>query len=71
MHDFPDIAAWLLKAGGAIQAAHEAELYEACERLLSNPEEARIMGERARAVVTEHQGTTERIVQDVVDRLRP
>lgn len=69
MHDFPDIAAWLVKAGGAIQAAHEAELYEACQRLLSNPEESRIMGERARAVVMEHQGTTERIVQDLAKRL--
>ncbi|HET7909077.1 MAG TPA: glycosyltransferase N-terminal domain-containing protein [Nitrospira sp.] len=69
MHDFPDIAAWLLKAGGAIQAANERELYDACRRLLLDPEEARIMGERARAVVAEHQGTTERIVQDLVDLL--
>ena len=65
MHDFPDIAAWLLKAGGAIQAANEVELYDACQRLLSNPEEARNMGARARGVVTEHQGTTERVVRDL------
>jgi 3-deoxy-D-manno-octulosonic-acid transferase len=44
MHDFPDIAAWLLKAGGAIQAANGDELYDACLRLLSDPEEARDMG---------------------------
>ncbi len=65
MHDFPDVAGWLLKAGGAIQAANEGELYDACRRLLSNPEEAKDMGERARAVVTEHQGATERVVRDL------
>jgi 3-deoxy-D-manno-octulosonic-acid transferase len=66
MHDFPDIAAWLLKAGGAIQVANEDELYDACQRLLSNPQEASHIGERARTVVTEHQGATERVVQDLV-----
>jgi 3-deoxy-D-manno-octulosonic-acid transferase len=65
MHDFPDVAAWLLQAGGAIQVANEGELYDACQRLLSNPEEAKDMGERARAVVTEHQGATERVVRDL------
>jgi 3-deoxy-D-manno-octulosonic-acid transferase len=65
MHDFPDIAAWLLNAGGAIQAAGESELHDACQRLLSNPEEAKGMGERARGVVTAHQGATERVVQDL------
>ena len=64
-HDFPDVAAWLLKAGGAIQVANEGELHDACWRLLSNPEEAKDMGERARAVVTEHQGATERVMRDL------
>jgi 3-deoxy-D-manno-octulosonic-acid transferase len=65
MRDFPDVAAWLLKAGGAIQAENELDLFAACDRLLSDPEQARVMGERARGVVTEHQGATERIVRDV------
>jgi 3-deoxy-D-manno-octulosonic-acid transferase len=69
MHDFPDIAAWLLKAGGAIQTANEGELYDACRRLLSNPQEASEMGERGRAVVREHQGATERVVKDLVNLL--
>jgi len=69
MHDFPDIAAWLIKAGGAIQAANEADLYDACQRLLSDPQEARTMGERARAVVAEHQGATERVATDVLGLL--
>ena len=69
MHDFPDVAAWLLKGRGAIQVANESELFAACDRLLSDPEEARAMGERARNVVREHQGATERVVQDVVGLL--
>ena len=48
MHDFPDVSAWLLKAGGAIQAENERDLFAACDRLLSDPEQARVMGERAR-----------------------
>jgi 3-deoxy-D-manno-octulosonic-acid transferase len=66
MHDFPDVAGWLLKAGGAIQARDEEELFSACDRLLSNPQEARAMGERARSVVAAHQGATERVTQDLV-----
>jgi 3-deoxy-D-manno-octulosonic-acid transferase len=69
MHDFPDVAVWLLKAGGAIQAANEGELFAACDRLLSDPEEARAMGDRARHVVKENQGATETVVRDVVGLL--
>jgi len=65
MHDFPDVAAWLLKAGGAVQAENERDLFAACNRLLSDPEQARVMGERARQVVAEHLGTTERVVRDL------
>jgi 3-deoxy-D-manno-octulosonic-acid transferase len=65
MRDFPDVAAWLLKAGAAIQAENELDLFAACDRLLSDPEQARVMGERARGVVTEHRGATERIVRDL------
>lgn len=65
MHDFPDVAAWLLKAGGAIQAENERDLFAACDRMFSDPEEARVMGERARGVVAEHLGATERVVRDL------
>jgi 3-deoxy-D-manno-octulosonic-acid transferase len=69
MHDFPDVAAWLLKGGGAIQAADETELFEACYRLLSDREAASRMGAQGRAVVTEHLGATERVLQDVIGLL--
>ena len=66
MHDFPDVAAWLLKAGGAIQTRDEQELFSACDRLFSDPQEAKAMGQRARSVVVDHQGATERVTQDLL-----
>jgi 3-deoxy-D-manno-octulosonic-acid transferase len=69
MHDFPDVATWLLKAGGAVQAGNEGDLLAACDDLFSDPQAAKAMGERARSVVIEHQGATERVVQDLVSAL--
>jgi 3-deoxy-D-manno-octulosonic-acid transferase len=66
MHDFPDVSRWLLDAGGAVQIRSEQELYDECRRLLADPQQARIVGDRARRVVTDNQGTTEKIVQDIV-----
>jgi 3-deoxy-D-manno-octulosonic-acid transferase len=71
MHDFPDVSAWLLEAGGAVRARNEEELYAACDRLLTHPEQAVTMGKQGRHVVTAHQGTTTRIVQDIVSILGP
>ena len=70
MHDFPDIARWLLDAKGAVQAKHEEELYATCRRLLADPQEARMMGERARRVVTDNQGATAKLVQDIINLLQ-
>ncbi len=66
MHDFPDVSRWLLEAGGAVQVRNEQELYTECRRLLVNPQQARIMGDRARRVVTENEGTTGKVVRDIV-----
>ena len=70
MHDFPDIAQWLLDARGAVQARNEEELYATCRRLLADPQEARIMGERARRVVTDHHGATAKLVRDIINLLQ-
>jgi 3-deoxy-D-manno-octulosonic-acid transferase len=70
MHDFPDVSRWLLNAGGAVQASHEEDLYAICHRLLADPQEARMMGDRARRVVTDNQGTTVNIVRDIVNVLQ-
>ena len=70
MDDFPDVSRWLLEAGGAVQVRNEQELYAECRRLLVNPQQARIMGDRARRVVTENQGTTVKIVQEIVSAVQ-
>ncbi|HEV2174050.1 MAG TPA: hypothetical protein VGR71_10800, partial [Nitrospira sp.] len=70
MHDFPDVSKWLADAGGAVQARNEEDLYATAHRLLINLQEARMMGERARLVVTEHQGTTAKIVRDIAGIVR-
>lgn len=70
MHDFPDIARWLLDAKGAVQARNEEELYATCRRLLADPQEARMMGERASRVVTDNQGATAKLVQDIINILQ-
>ena len=69
MHDFPDVSKWLVEAGGAMQANNADDLYAVCHRLLSDPQLARTMGDQARRVVTEHQGTTVHIVKDIVHLL--
>jgi len=65
MHDFPDVSRWLVEAGGAAQVRNEQELFAECRRLLADPQQARVMGDRARGVVTANQGTTARIVADI------
>ena len=70
MHDFPDVSKWLIDAGGAVQAGNEKDLYATAHRLLINPQEARMMGERARLVVMEHQGTTVKTVRDIAGIVR-
>lgn len=69
MQDFPDVSRWLLEAGGAVQARDEADLYATCQRLLANPQDARMMGDRARRMVTDNQGTTVKIVRDIMNVL--
>lgn len=70
MHDFPDVSRWLVEAGGALQVRDEHDLYAQCRRLLADRPLARQMGDRARRVVTENQGTTVKIVQDIVSLVR-
>ncbi len=70
MHDFPDVSRWLVEAGGALQVRDEHELYVQCRLLLADPQLARRMGEGARRVVTESQGTTVKIVEDIVSLVR-
>ena len=70
MHDFPDVAQWLLDARGAVQARNEEELYATCRRLLADPQEARMMGARASRVVADNHGATAKLVQDIINLLQ-
>jgi 3-deoxy-D-manno-octulosonic-acid transferase len=65
MRDFPDVSRLLIEAGGAIQVQNTAELLEQCGRLLNNRELASAIGGRARAVVDEHQGISQKIAADI------
>ena len=60
--------AWFPNYFGWFEDAEE-ELYAACDRLLTDPEKAAEMGRHGCRVVTAHQGTTARIVQDIVSIL--
>jgi 3-deoxy-D-manno-octulosonic-acid transferase len=70
MHDFPDVSRWLVEAGGAVQVRDEQELYVQSRQLLADPHRARMMGDRGRRVVTDNQGTTVKIVEDIVAVVR-
>jgi 3-deoxy-D-manno-octulosonic-acid transferase len=70
MHDFPDVSRWLVEAGGALQVRDGHELYAQCRQLLADPHRARTMGDHARRVVTDNQGTTVKIVADIVGMVR-
>jgi 3-deoxy-D-manno-octulosonic-acid transferase len=57
---FKDTVKDLLAAEAGIQVATTEELTEALERLVFNPSERRSMGQRARGVVLNGQGATDR-----------
>ena len=65
MSDFPDVSRLLIEAGGAIQVQNMAELLEQCGRLFEDRELAKTMGRRARAIVDEHQGASQKIAADI------
>ena len=69
MSDFPDLARWLLEAGGAIRIHSAEELHDECRKLLGDPERSRCMGEQARTVVLQHRGATQTIIKEIQDML--
>jgi 3-deoxy-D-manno-octulosonic-acid transferase len=70
MHDFPDVSRWLVEDGGAVEVRDEYELYAQLRQLLADPHRVQMMGDRARRVVTDNQGTTVKIVADIVGLVR-
>jgi len=68
--NFRDIVGKMIEADGIEIVKDEVELEIAFERLLSNREAARAMGERGRRVFEERQGATGRAVEALVGLVR-
>jgi 3-deoxy-D-manno-octulosonic-acid transferase len=60
MHHFPELAALLQQAGGALQVHGEEELYECLLYLLTHPEAGAAMGQAAQAALAANRGALER-----------
>ncbi len=69
MHNFHEVAAVLLDAGGAVQADMPAALSEAVIALFKDPERRQALGEAAYRVLQENCGAIERNVQLIADLL--
>ena len=60
MHHFPELAALLQQAGGALQVHGEEELYERLLYLLTHPEAGAAMGQAAQAALAANRGALQR-----------
>ncbi len=60
MHHFPELAAMLQQAGGALQVHGEEDLYERLVYLLTHPEAGDAMGQAALAALAANRGALER-----------
>jgi 3-deoxy-D-manno-octulosonic-acid transferase len=65
MQHFPELAALLCAAGGAVQVQSEAELYERLADILAHPESGYAIGQRALQTLAANRGALERTLQAV------
>jgi 3-deoxy-D-manno-octulosonic-acid transferase len=70
MHHFPELAAMLCDAGGALQVRNAEELYAGMARLVQFPGEGERMGQRARCALMAHRGALDQIHHRVVTLLQ-
>ncbi|PYS03649.1 MAG: hypothetical protein DMG12_11850 [Acidobacteria bacterium] len=63
MENFRDMACLFLDAKAAVQIQNAAELAPAVERLLADPHHASELGRRARAIVEQNTGATDRVLR--------
>jgi 3-deoxy-D-manno-octulosonic-acid transferase len=70
MQHFPELAAMLCNAGGAVQVKGEAELYAHVARVLDHPDEGRAMGARALRALVTNRGALERTTQALTELLK-
>ncbi len=69
MHNFRDVASLFLRAGGAVQVADADALADAVLHLLDHPDDARLMGEKAKGVVNQQAGAAMRILNQLEEWL--
>ena len=67
MFNFQDIAALFLENNAAIQIRNGAELQEKIRFFLRQPEEAAVLGQKARALVLRNQGATQETLQYIIE----
>ncbi|MDY6982609.1 MAG: glycosyltransferase, partial [Pseudomonadota bacterium] len=70
LYNFQAVSDLLREQRGMIVVPDEAALAREVVALISQPEEARVMGERARQVVAGNQGATERLSALILDRIK-
>jgi 3-deoxy-D-manno-octulosonic-acid transferase len=70
MHHFPDLAQMLCAAGGAIEVADAEALYRQVVRLLEQPGEAELIGQRAYQALQANRGALAAVVDEVTRTLR-
>jgi len=68
MFNFKEISEALLSAGGGIMVRDKNDLYDKLDNLLSDPERARRMGERAYGVIIANSGSARKTL-DAIGRL--
>ncbi len=70
MHHFPDLARMLCTADGALQVADAEDLYRQVTRLLEQPVEAELMGQRAHQALQANRGALAAVVDRVAGVLQ-
>ncbi len=71
MSDFPDVTEELLSRHAAFRVRSRDQLFERLLQLLTDPEVALRMGLQGEAFVKSHSGTTQRVIEHLLDRLPP
>ncbi|MGL4208473.1 MAG: 3-deoxy-D-manno-octulosonic acid transferase [Candidatus Adiutrix sp.] len=62
-HNYRWVTKALLQCGGGLMVSDKKQLVTTLDNLLSNPEKARLMGEKAREFVRANQGTTAKTLE--------
>jgi 3-deoxy-D-manno-octulosonic-acid transferase len=65
MFNFLEISQRLIEAGGAVQVSGKEELSSQLRRLLLDELERKAVGERGYQFLKKHQGTTERMFEEI------